>query len=97
MPGKMNSVSVKKKRSTKKKHSQKAVICIVSTGETLACQDYRAWDKGEPSHSRGCVVLSRLNVKVNPVWKVVSCSMQLPYICELPRLSDRPYLNRTKS
>ncbi|XP_058796544.1 uncharacterized protein LOC131667252 [Phymastichus coffea] len=66
-------------------------------GEALACQDYRAWGMGEPSHSRGCVALFRLHPKADPVWKVVSCAIELPYICEIPRLTDTMYLNRTLS
>ncbi|XP_014205630.1 uncharacterized protein LOC106637377 [Copidosoma floridanum] len=54
-------------------------------GDLLSCHDYRAWDSGEPSHSRGCVGLIQADYKNDPVWRVVPCATKLPYICELPK------------
>ncbi|XP_011503241.1 PREDICTED: uncharacterized protein LOC105366481 [Ceratosolen solmsi marchali] len=53
-------------------------------GNALSCFDYRAWDSGEPSHSRGCVGLAQITRKRNPVWKVIPCNAELPFICEIP-------------
>ncbi|KAK0091490.1 hypothetical protein PV326_003160 [Microctonus aethiopoides] len=56
--------------------------------EPLSCFDYRAWDIGEPT-SRGCVTLTKLTINSStssisfPVWKVMSCSQLLPFICEI--------------
>ncbi|OXU21992.1 hypothetical protein TSAR_016563 [Trichomalopsis sarcophagae] len=56
------------------------------TGDALSCSDYRAWATGDPSHNRGCVALSRSDTKAEPVWKLVSCATELPYVCEIPRI-----------
>jgi hypothetical protein len=53
-------------------------------GDALSCFDYRAWDSGEPSHSRGCVGLIKAEHKSDPVWKVIPCGIELPFICEIP-------------
>ncbi|XP_014233995.1 uncharacterized protein LOC106657156 [Trichogramma pretiosum] len=66
----------------------------------LWCFDYRAWDVGEPSHSRGCVALFRQNPKTDPVWRVVACSNRLPFVCELPRTAGKKaysYVNFLRS
>ncbi|KOC62981.1 CD209 antigen-like protein D [Habropoda laboriosa] len=53
-------------------------------GEPLFCFNYRAWGKGQPSHSKGCVSLVQLpEVKPGSFWKVVSCDSILPFICEI--------------
>ncbi|XP_074115056.1 uncharacterized protein LOC141537772 [Cotesia typhae] len=58
--------------------------------EPLDCFDYRAWNKGEPSTSRGCVgliVTKSLISNITPAWRVLPCSKSLPFICEiLPRV-----------
>ncbi|XP_001607627.1 uncharacterized protein LOC100123865 [Nasonia vitripennis] len=55
-------------------------------GDALSCSDYRAWATGDPSHNRGCVALSQSDPKADPVWKLVSCATELPYICEIPHI-----------
>ncbi|XP_033215589.1 lithostathine-1 [Belonocnema kinseyi] len=52
--------------------------------EPLECFDYRAWDRGEPTNSRGCVVLFRKNLRAIPIWRVLPCKLSFPYICEIP-------------
>ncbi|XP_043479496.1 uncharacterized protein LOC122509455 [Leptopilina heterotoma] len=52
--------------------------------EPLECFDYRAWGEREPSHSRGCVALTRPNLKDSPFWKVLPCNVECPFICEIP-------------
>ncbi|XP_057341112.1 uncharacterized protein LOC130678140 [Microplitis mediator] len=58
--------------------------------EPLNCFDYRGWNKGEPSGSRGCVGLILTKSLISdktPAWRVLSCSQPLPFICEvLPRV-----------
>lgn len=53
----------------------------------LVCFDYRGWGPGEPSHHRGCVALESNGTKSEPVWKVVTCETELPYMCELKPFS----------
>ncbi|XP_029033340.2 uncharacterized protein LOC114871515 [Osmia bicornis bicornis] len=54
-------------------------------GEPLSCFNYRAWGRGEPSHSKGCVTLVlQSKSELSPFWKVVSCGSTLPFICEIP-------------
>ncbi|XP_014486713.1 PREDICTED: C-type lectin domain family 4 member E [Dinoponera quadriceps] len=53
-------------------------------GEPLSCFDYRAWGVGQPSHSKGCVVLASSPVKgTPPSWEVAPCYISLPFICEV--------------
>lgn len=53
--------------------------------EMLSCFDYRAWGKGEPTHSKGCVGLVQpiKSQSAAPFWKVVACDSELPFICEI--------------
>ncbi|XP_017885435.1 uncharacterized protein LOC108628194 isoform X2 [Ceratina calcarata] len=53
--------------------------------ETLSCFNYRAWGKGEPTHSKGCVGLVQpIKSQPGPFWKVISCDSTLSFICEIP-------------
>ncbi|XP_066589699.1 uncharacterized protein [Prorops nasuta] len=53
-------------------------------GEPLDCFDYRAWGPGEPSHSRGCVGITRLpGSKSLSFWKVLPCKLSFRFICEI--------------
>jgi hypothetical protein len=58
-------------------------------GEPLSCFDYRAWGEGEPSHSKGCVVLVNPSKSSPPFWKLTSCRISLPFICEVSPLLER--------
>ncbi|CAD6233839.1 GSCOCG00007334001-RA-CDS [Cotesia congregata] len=54
--------------------------------EPLDCFDYRGWNKGEPSASRGCVGLIVTKSVISdktPAWRVLPCSQSLPFICEI--------------
>ncbi|CAK9829597.1 CD209 antigen-like protein D [Anthophora retusa] len=53
-------------------------------GEPLSCFNYRAWGKGQPSHSKGCVALVQLSTSESgSFWKVVPCDSMLTFICEI--------------
>ncbi|XP_078045983.1 uncharacterized protein LOC144474703 isoform X2 [Augochlora pura] len=52
--------------------------------EPLSCFKYRAWGKGEPSHTRGCVTIIKPSESEHgPFWKVVPCNSLLHFICEI--------------
>lgn len=52
--------------------------------EPLLCFNYRAWGRGQPSHSKGCVTLVQPpQSQLGPFWKVVPCGSVLSFICEI--------------
>ncbi|CAL7935721.1 unnamed protein product [Xylocopa violacea] len=52
--------------------------------EPLFCFNFRAWGKGQPTHSRGCVGLVQpAKSESGPFWKVMPCNTILPFICEI--------------
>ncbi|XP_032670449.1 uncharacterized protein LOC116843800 [Odontomachus brunneus] len=65
-------------------------------GEPLSCFDYRAWGEGQPSHSKGCVVLLGSSKDMSPTWEVAPCHMSLPFICEVIPLSTQQLLSRRR-
>ncbi|CAD1474925.1 unnamed protein product, partial [Heterotrigona itama] len=54
----------------------------LSNRESLSCFNYRAWGKGQPSHSKGCVTLVQ-QLEFGPFWNVVPCNSVLSFICEI--------------
>ena len=74
------------------------LFCTINffPGESLECFDYRAWGEGEPTNSRGCVVLFRKNVKAIPIWRVSPCNLAFPYVCEIPPAKVRKHHKKNK-
>ncbi|KAF3426297.1 hypothetical protein E2986_13347 [Frieseomelitta varia] len=65
-------------------------------GESLSCFNYRAWGKGQPSHSKGCVTLVQ-QLEFGSFWNVVPCNSVLFFICEISPMYKYLYSQKTQN
>ncbi|XP_069674130.1 uncharacterized protein [Periplaneta americana] len=67
---------------------------VTTKGEPLRCFEYIAWAPSQPRNSlpkEDCVALDN-----NKLWRVMKCSIQLPFLCELWPGGDQPIGTATR-